>query len=106
MKELHLKLFGTMAVRITCIKRDDGFHENHYTAITDLGWANEASGAKGLSTRLQIYEFIVSGGEAYVASAQGGKIKVTIGETAKGTKYVKTHPDESVDDDLLFLPQC
>ena len=57
-----------MAVRITCINKSNGFHENPYTAITDLGWLNPNTGENGRNTREQMYDWIKSGGQAYVQS--------------------------------------
>jgi len=95
-----------MAVKITCIKKDGGFHENPYTAITDLGWINETTGKTGLSTRLQIYDYLKDGGEAYVTDYVGNKAKLVTAETARGTKYVKTLPDKTTTDNLLSLKEC
>lgn len=94
-----------MAVKITCIKKDNGFHENRYTAITDLGWINEESNVKGLSTRLQIYDYIKQGGEAYV-SVNNNIARLITAETPRGVKYVKTVSDETLADNLLALPEC
>jgi hypothetical protein len=95
-----------MAVRITCIKKDGGFHENPYTAITDLGWLNETTSTSGLSTRIQIYDYLKEGGEAYVLDATGNKVKLITVETARGTKYVKTVSDATTNDNLLSLKEC
>lgn len=35
-----------MAIRITCINKDNGDHENPNLAITHLGWINEADNSK------------------------------------------------------------
>jgi len=39
-----------MAIRITCINKDNGIHENPNVAITHLGWKNEQTGKTGRST--------------------------------------------------------
>lgn len=36
-----------MAVRITCIHKSGGYHENPHEAISDFGWINEATNATG-----------------------------------------------------------
>ena len=49
-----------MFVRITCIKKDSGNHENPYVAISRLSWVNESDNKTGQSSRLEIYDFVVS----------------------------------------------
>lgn len=41
-----------MSVKITCIKKDNGNHENPNLAITDLGWIEDGTGKTGKSRRL------------------------------------------------------
>lgn len=96
-----------MSVRITCISKDGGNHDNPHTAITDLGWVNEQSGERGSSTRLQMYDWIKNkGGDAYVKDAYGNVVRVGTAETALGTKYVRTYADRTWTDNLLSLPEC
>jgi len=96
---------GTMAIRITCIKKDGGNHENPFVAINTLGWINESTGEQNSSTRVQMYDWVVGGGQAYVV-AGGAKAKL-IGEISpRGNKYVKTVPDNTPTDNLLKLPEC
>lgn len=94
-----------MAIKITCINKDNGNHENPNVAITDLGWVNEKDGESGKSSRLTIYNWIKDGGYAYVEK-NGNKVKVVIEETANGTKYVKTEADNTTTNNLLSLPEC
>lgn len=96
-----------MAIRITCIKKDSGNHENPHTAISDLGWKNDATGATGNSTRLEMYDFVENeDGVAYVKDAFGNKADLIGAITPRGTKYVKTVADETKSDNLLKLPEC
>ena len=95
-----------MAVRITCIKKDNGQHENPYVAIESLGWTNEANGERNRSTREQMYDFVVNqNGEAYVTA---GSVRARlIGQVSpRGTRYVKTVADSTDRDNLLKLPEC
>ncbi len=96
-----------MSVRITCISKDGGNHENPHVAITDLGWKNEETGETGNSTRLAMYEWIKEkNGHAYVRDGSGNTARVGTAETAKGTKYVRTYRDNTWTDNLLALPEC
>jgi hypothetical protein len=94
-----------MAVRITCINKSNGFHENPYTAITDLGWVNPNTGETGRNTREQMYDWIKSGGQAYVQSG-AATAEVITAVSPHGTKYVKTRADSTDRDNLLKLPEC
>ncbi len=95
-----------MSVRITCISKDGGNHNNPHTAITDLGWVNEESGKTGTSTRLVMYDWIKEGGVAYVKDGFGNKAYLTTAETERGTKYVRTYSDRTWTDNLLALREC
>jgi len=79
-----------MSVKITCIKKDNGNHENPYVAIKSMNWLNDADQKTGTSSRAQIYDFVNEGHEAYVEDAAGHKAKLVAKKTDKGTKYVKT----------------
>jgi hypothetical protein len=96
-----------MAVRITCIKKDGGNHDNPHTAIESVDWTNEATGATGRSTRLEMYDFIKNkNGSAYVKGMAGSTVNVGTGETAKGTKFIRTYANGQWNDNLLSLPEC
>lgn len=94
-----------MAIRITCIRKDGGNHENQYVAINTLGWVNEATGEQNSTRRVEMYDWIVSGGQAYV-QAGSARAKVIGAVTPRGTKYVKTEADNTQADNLLKLPEC
>lgn len=94
-----------MAIRITCIKKDGGYHENPFVAISSLGWMDDTSGEQKSSTRLQMYEWVVSGGYAYV-QAGSAKAKLVGAVSPRGNKYVKTEADNTQSDNLLKLSEC
>jgi hypothetical protein len=96
-----------MAVRIICIKKDEGEHENPYVAIDYLEWINERINVKGITDRSKIHDWIKEeAGEAYVIDKSGNKSYLMPAVSAKGSKYVKTVNDESAMDYLLLLPPC
>jgi len=95
-----------MSIRITCINKDGGYHENPHTAISILGWQNEQTGEINTSTRLQMYDWVLGGGEAYVVDRFGNRAKLETAVTALGTKFVRTRPDRTLTDNLLSLPEC
>jgi Protein of unknown function (DUF3892) len=95
-----------MTIRITCIKKDAGNHENALTAISELGWKEESTGATGRKTRLEMYNWLSTVNIAYVKDGNGNMAYLMKAETARGTKYVKTKPDATPDDNLLKLGEC
>lgn len=96
-----------MAVRIVCIKKDEGEFENPYIAIDYLEWINERINVKGITDRNKIHDWIKDEeGEAYVIDKTGNKFYLIPAVSARGIKYVKTVPDESEADYLLTLPPC
>lgn len=96
-----------MAVRITCISKANGDHENPHVAISSLGWINEENNNRGTSTRLEMYDWIKEkSGVAYVRDNAGNQVRVGTAETPRGTKYVRTYRDKVWTDNLLALPEC
>ena len=95
-----------MSVKITCIKKSNGDHENPYVAITSMSWIDEADSKTGTSTRIEMYDFVNGGGEAYVKDSAGNKAKLVAKTTSRGNKYVKTVTDDVKSDNLLKLKEC
>jgi hypothetical protein len=96
-----------MAVRIICIKKDEGNHENPYVAIDHLEWINERINVKGITDRTKIHDWIKEeNGEAYIIDRGGNKTYLIPAVTPQGNKYVKTVDDEAIEDSLLLLPMC
>ena len=96
-----------MPIRITCIRKSAGYHQNPYTAIESLTWINETTNGTGVTNRLAMYDWIKDeGGVAYVTDKLGNKAYLTTGISASGTRYVKTVADETKTDNLLELPEC
>ena len=95
-----------MSVRITCINKANGQHENPYVAISRLGWTEDGTGKAGRSTREEMHDWIKhQDGHAYV-EVQGARAKVLAAVTPRGTKYVRTEADRTERDNLLKLPEC
>jgi hypothetical protein len=97
-----------MSIRITCITKAGGDHENPYVVISRLGWVNLLNPAeKKFSTRDQMYEYVKNGNEAWVYDKSGNmKAKLICATSPKGTRYVKTEPDSTKKDNLLELEEC
>lgn len=96
-----------MSIRITCINKDGGYHDNPHVAISNLSWVEDGTAKSGKSTRLEIYNWLKDkNGEAYVQDNAGNRAKVIPRETSAGTKYVQTVRDNVLTDNLLKLPEC
>ena len=96
-----------MAIRITCIKTDNGDYENPNVAITHFGWASDIDGASGMNTRIEIYRWIkIKKGDAYLIDGSRHKIKVITAVTSSGTEYLKTEADTTEHHHLIHLPKC
>jgi len=95
-----------MSIRITCINKDSGYHDNPHLAINNLGWIEDGTGKSGKWTRIQMYDWIKNGGKAYVKDSNGDIAYLEALTNNYGTKYVKTIPDFTKADNLLNLNEC
>lgn len=96
-----------MAVRIRCINKSEGYHQDPHHAISHSGWINEETGQTGRLTRLELYDWIKNQkGIAYVVDRAGNKAYVAAKENANGTKFLQTYADQVWTDNLLSLPEC
>lgn len=96
----------SMAVKIIRIRKNDGYHENPYVAISSMDWINEATLSAGSNSREQLYDFIQEGDVAYVKDEFGNQTTLITDISVSGTKYVKTVADQLELDSLLKLPEC
>ena len=97
-----------MSIRITCIAKASGDHENPYVAILKLKWENlNFSNDRGIYTREEMYEYVKNGGEAWVYDRSGNsRAKLIALISLRVTKYVKTEADFTTNDNLLKLKEC
>jgi hypothetical protein len=97
-----------MAIRITCINKAGGWHDDPHVAISNLDWVNDTNNNTGKSTRLEIYNWLKENttNSAYVLDRFGNRARLYTRENAGGTKYVQTYADKVWTDNLLSLPEC
>jgi hypothetical protein len=96
-----------MSVRITCIKKSNGYHEDPHHAISEVGWIDEQTNETGRATRLEMYVWIKDkNGVASVSDSRGNKARVGTREHTNGTKYLQTYADGVWTDNLLALSEC
>lgn len=94
-----------MSIRITCINKAGGFHEDPHEAIQTLGWVNEQTNVAGRNSREEMHEWVKGGGLAVVVAGASRAPLIAV-VNLRGTKYVKTKPDATTKDNLLKLPEC
>ncbi|HEU4966421.1 MAG TPA: DUF3892 domain-containing protein [Candidatus Saccharimonadales bacterium] len=96
-----------MALRITGIRKDNGNHNNPHEAVTDYRWENDADGSTGISSRMDMVNWLESNqnNEAYVRDMRG-KVYCYVNTNRYGTKFLQTYADNRWTDNLLSLPEC
>lgn len=95
-----------MSVRITCINKSGGYHENPHEAISVFGWINEENQQSGKSDRETMWQWVTTGGIAYVRDSYGNTAQVQAKTNSRGTHYLQTVADRTPTDNLLSLPEC
>lgn len=95
-----------MSVKITCISKEHGNHEDPHVAISDLGWIEDGSGKIGRTGRVQMHDWVKPGGRAYVKDAHGNTAYLMAKVSAWGNPFVQTVADGQPTDNLLYLPEC
>jgi hypothetical protein len=95
-----------MSIRITCINKSGGYHENPHEAIQSFGWTNEQTGATGKSDREAMWKWVTDGGTAYVKDFYGNVAYVKARTNSRGTHFLQTVADGTQTDNLLSLPEC
>ena len=74
-----------MSIRITCINKSNGYHQDPHHAIQSLGWKNDSTGEDGKSSRLEIYDWLKNkNGSAYVLDQLGSRAAVHPRENSAG----------------------
>jgi hypothetical protein len=95
-----------MTVRIVCINKAGGHHDEPHEAINRYGWVDDAnSNNKGRTNRSQMVEFIEEGNSAYVTDGIN-KAFCRVRQNKYGTKFLQTVSDGKWSDNLLRLPEC
>ena len=96
-----------MAVRIVCINKSGGYHENPHEAVTHYGWQNEANGETGKNDRQSMVNWVKNdNGTAYVLDSLGNKAYCYVNTSRSGTEFLQTYADKTLTDNLLKLNEC
>ena len=95
-----------MLIRIVCINKDSGNHQNPHEAINNYGWLNEASTESGKATRQEMVDWVEKGNKAYVKDEKGKIAYCNIRESKSGLRFLQTHSDGYYNNNLLSLFEC
>lgn len=95
-----------MSVRITCINKSSGYHENPHEAVSYYGWKNEITNDTGKSARQIMVDWVKNEGNAYVVDAAGNKVYCYVNKSVNGTEFLQTQADGRFTNNLLELPEC
>lgn len=99
-----------MSIRLTCISKAAGNHENPHEGITNLGWINEHNNVTGYNTRAEVVAFVELNGDksAYVKDDLTGRVAYVgvVVPPYPRQKFLRTHADGYYNDNLLSLDEC
>jgi len=95
-----------MALKIRCINKSGGYHENPHEAIQYYGWIKDVDGSVGKSSRVVMVDFIEKGGQAYVKDQYGNIAYCVVRISSAGNKFLQTVSDGKYSNNLLSLPEC
>ncbi len=95
-----------MSVRITCINKDNGNHNNPHEAITNFGWLNESNNENGNAPMNEMVQYLEKGNNAYVKDYYGNVAYCIVRISQNGNKFIQTIKDQTYADNLLNLPEC
>lgn len=95
-----------MTVRVVCINKSGGYHEDPHHAISMFGWVADGTGKSGRTAREDMWRFVTDGGHAYVRDAAGSVAWLRALTSAHGTHFLQTESDGRLTDNLLYLPEC
>ena len=94
-----------MTVRITCINKSGGDHDNPHAAVSHYGWL-DPSGNRGRMSRDQAVEWTEDGNFSYVENRYGNRVYCYVRTSSNGVKFLQTQADGRDTNNLLELPEC
>lgn len=95
-----------MPIRITCVHKSPGDHDDPHEALSTFGWREDGTGNTGRTGREEMWRWVANGGHAYVHDP-GGRVARVIAETSgRGARSLRTEVDGRPTDHLLALPEC
>lgn len=93
-----------MAYRVECVTTDDSSDYDDCRCITEIGIPSKSGGVNTYSPA-RIHDRIVEDNEEFFVKHGGEKTYLDPAER-EGTKYVRTEPNDTPDDNLLKQDDC
>ncbi len=95
-----------MSIRIRCINKSNGDHENPHESVNHYGWINENNNETGKNDRPSMVQWMEKGNKAYVVGKEKEKVYCYVNKSRYGTKFLQTAADGKFTNNLLELPEC
>jgi len=96
-----------VSIRVVCINKDNGDHDDPHESIDFFGWINESTQAKGKSSRKEMVDFLEDKGQAYVKDNQNHTSYCYVRTNPRnGNKFIQTVSDGRYTNNLLSLMEC
>lgn len=97
-------------IQITGIRKDNGNHDNPHEAVEYYRWYELASGEQSITDRKTVVSWLDNGingspVQAYVEQVQP-RAYCYVNESRYGTRFLQTHSDSVISNNLLSLPEC
>lgn len=93
-------------LKIICINKDGGDHDDPHKSINNFGWTNISDGYKGNYSLSEMIDYLEGGGKAFVEDKYGNRAYLIVKDPVLEDKYVKTKKDGKETNNLLNLPEC
>lgn len=89
---------------VKCVEIDQGSQHDDCRCIEQVGFPAEGGGT-ATRTPAHVYDMIEEDGDTVIVEHQGDQTEV-VGATHGTTKYVRTEPNDTEEDNLLKQPSC
>jgi len=94
-------------IRIICINKSEGYHDNPHEAVSFYGWISDENQKKGKTDRITMVDWIKNKkGIAYVTDKNDNKVYCYVNRSVNGTEFLQTQSDGRFTNNLLELPEC
>lgn len=90
--------------RVKCVNIDKSSQYDDCRCIEEIGFRAEGGGTV-TRTPAHVYDMVENDGDTVFVEHKGTTTEV-IGATHGSTKYVRTEPNDTKDDNLLKQPSC
>ena len=97
-------------IQITGIRKSNGNHDNPHEAIEAYRWHEPSTGKTDITPRLTVVSWLDNGVDGVRVTAYVHRVNPRancfVNQSARGTRFLQTHPDATEGNNLLRLPEC